>query len=256
MEKVYKHKKTGQIAYYKDGVFKQNNCSVEIGVEPSKQFWEEIIFDIISFINLEEQIFVKNEIGIFKTEMDDELNDFGNWRTLKHIFDVATDLKIYSVKRLYDNEIFSIGDKINFRGLYGSNSEHKYDTIKGFEFKQDGSLGVRYHNGLVGIEKIQKYKEALFTTKDGVELFGGERVFSVSDTLITAVLLNFSVEDFKKIKGKIFAKKEKAEEYILMNKPLLSLNDLLSVWSSEKDFDAYKNSPMFQNFKNLAKTKL
>lgn len=44
MEKVYKHKKTGQIAYYKDGVFKQNNCSVEIGVEPSSEFWNEVLF--------------------------------------------------------------------------------------------------------------------------------------------------------------------------------------------------------------------
>jgi len=44
MEKVYKHKKTGQIAYYKDGVFKQNNFAVEIGVEPSSEFWNEVLF--------------------------------------------------------------------------------------------------------------------------------------------------------------------------------------------------------------------
>lgn len=255
MEKVYKHKKTGQIAYYKDGVFKQNNCSVEIGVEPSKQFWEEIIFEILAFKSKFNEFYtpILQKDGTYLHNTRTSLN--GGGASLKWMLN-ENEYYIYSVKRLYDNEIFSIGDKINFRGLYGNNSEHKYDTIKGFELKQDGSLGVRYHNGLVGIEKIQKYKEAFFTTEDGVELFGGERVFSVSDTLITAVLLNFSVEDFKKIKGKIFAKKDKAEEYILMNKPLLSLNDLLSVWASEKDFDAYKNSPMFQNFKNLAKTKL
>lgn len=255
MEKVYKHKKTGQIAYYKDGVIKSANFSIETGVEPSKQFWKEIIFEILSFRSHRNQ-FYNPTIQKDGTYLHAEIMEFdGNGASLEWMLN-EDEYYITSVKRLYDNEVFSIGDKINFRGLYGNNSEHKYDTIKGFELKQDGSLGVRYHNGLVGIEKIQKYKEVLFTTEDSVELFGGERVFSVSDTLIIAVLLNFSVEDFKKIKGKIFAKKEKAEEYILMNKPLLSLNDLLSVWSSEKDFDAYKNSPMFQNFKNLAKTKL
>lgn len=255
MEKVYKHKKTGQIAYYKDGVIKVGNCVIETGVEPSSEFWMELTYEILSFKSKFDK-FYNPRLQKDGTFLDNPLmSQDGGGASLKWMLN-ENEYYISSIKRLSDGEVFSIGDKINFRGLYGNSSEHKYDTIKGFEFKQDGSLGVRYHNGLVGIEKIQKYKEALFTTEDSVELFGGERVFSVSDTLITAVLLNFSVEDFKKIKGKIFAKKEKAEEYILMNKPLLSLNDLLSVWSSEKDFDAYKNSPMFQNFKNLAKTKL
>ena len=51
-----------------------------------------------------------------------------------------------------------------------------------------------------------------------------------------------------------FKHKENAEEYILMNKPILSLNNLLSVWGS--DVEMYKESILFQNFKNLAKTKL
>ena len=41
MEKTYRHRKTGGLAYYKDGVFKQGNCSVEIGEEPSSEFWEK-----------------------------------------------------------------------------------------------------------------------------------------------------------------------------------------------------------------------
>ena len=49
--------------------------------------------------------------------------------------------------------------------------------------------------------------------------------------------------------------KENAEEFILMNKPSLSLNDLLSVWGSETP-SFYANAPLFQNFKNLLKSKL
>jgi len=41
--KTFKHRKTGEVAYYKDGVFKQGNCSVEIGCEPNGEFWEEIM---------------------------------------------------------------------------------------------------------------------------------------------------------------------------------------------------------------------
>ena len=40
MEKIFKNRKSGELAYYRDGIFKQNNCSVEIGVEPSSEFWE------------------------------------------------------------------------------------------------------------------------------------------------------------------------------------------------------------------------
>lgn len=257
MEKVYKHKKTGQIAYYKDGIFKQNNCSVEIGVEPSKQFWEEIIFEILSFRSKFNE-FYNPKLQKDGTFLDDPLmSQNGGGASLKWMLN-EDEYYISSVKRLSDNEVFSIGDKINFRGLYGNSSEHKYDTIKGFELKQDGSLGVRYHNGLVGIEKIQKYKEPILTTEDGVNIFQGDSYYYVNKNNF---YIDFVVSADKKFDSKKedmldFKHKEKAEEYILMNKPLLSLNDLLSVWSSEKDFDAYKNSPIFQNFKNLAKTKL
>lgn len=42
MEAKFKHKVTGEIGYYKDGIFKQGNCCVEIGVPPSSEFWEEV----------------------------------------------------------------------------------------------------------------------------------------------------------------------------------------------------------------------
>jgi hypothetical protein len=41
--KIFKHKKSGEIAIYKDGVLKSSNFCVEIGVEPSNEYWEEII---------------------------------------------------------------------------------------------------------------------------------------------------------------------------------------------------------------------
>ena len=254
MEKVYKHKKTGEIITYKDGIIKSGNCSIETGVEPSSEFWMELTYEILSFKSKFDE-FYNPRLQKDGTFLDNPLmSQNGGGASLKWMLN-EDEYYISSVKRLSDNEVFSIGDKINFRGLYGNSSEHKYDTIKGFEFKQDGSLGVRYHNGLVGIEKIQKYKEALFTTEDGVDIFEGDEVtWLYTDELKIAGTRKADKNMYTDLK--YFSKKEKAEEHILMNKPLLSLNDLLSVWCSEKDFDAYKNSPMFQNFKNLAKTKL
>lgn len=44
MERVFKHRKTGEIAYYKDGILKSGNCCIEIGVEPSRDVWAEALF--------------------------------------------------------------------------------------------------------------------------------------------------------------------------------------------------------------------
>jgi hypothetical protein len=143
MEKVFKNRKTGELAYYKDGVFKQGNCSVEIGVEPSSEFWERVKEPILT---------TEDNVDIF--EGDD------------YYYLVEKDLCYH----------------------YVSSADKRFDS------KKEGLLDFKY--------------------------------------------------------------KENAEEYRLMNKPLLSLNDLLSVWGDDDSFDVYKESPMFQDFKNLAKTKL
>lgn len=45
--KIFRHKKTGEIATYKDGIMTQGRCSVEVGREPNSEYWEEHC-DIIS----------------------------------------------------------------------------------------------------------------------------------------------------------------------------------------------------------------
>lgn len=212
MEKVYKHKKTGQIAYYKDGVFKQNNCSVEIGVEPSSEFWNEVLF-------ITEDGAEMFEGGIYHVPQrkGKKYKDF---------------LSFYAVKNyVYHNEVKRFASK-----------QKVLEFIKDFN------------------------KEPILTTFDGVELFDQDVYYFIwlnkpahgqeVNKIYKAIVRDLEEDTSWSSDAVFFSTKESAEEYILMNKPLLSLNDLLSVWSSEKNFDAYKNSPMFQNFKNLAKTKL
>jgi hypothetical protein len=40
------------------------------------------------------------------------------------------------------------------------------------------------------------------------------------------------------------------------NEPILSLNDLLSVWGNTSEIGLYKTSQMFKNFERLAEQKL
>ena len=110
-----------------------------------------------------------------------------------------------------------------------------------------------YKDGKV-IEYEERYKTPILTTEDNVELFGGESIYSVTDDF---QLCYTSIATKENVQGvRVFAKKEVAEEHILMNKPLLSLNDLLSVWGDTNTLDVYSNSPLFTKFKKLANEKL
>ena len=81
MEKVYKHKNTGEIITYKDGIIKSGNCSIETGVEPSSEFWTELTYEIV---------------------MESPCYSIG-----------SNKIVIVAVKRLTDNVIFKRGDLTN-----------------------------------------------------------------------------------------------------------------------------------------------
>lgn len=83
--------------------------------------------------------------------------------------------RIYSVKRLSDGKIFSLGDKV----VYGSNSSH-FDIIKNIklgdnQFGPDSPLAPYFstENSTFGcyIHEINHYKEPVFTTEDGIAIY-------------------------------------------------------------------------------------
>jgi len=143
--------------------------------------------------------------------------------------------KIYSVKRLSDDEIFTIGDII-----------YKTFPIVEFEIHDKENtilvssyLGKKYSSGiynerLENLKKIKKPLFTLFTTEDGVNIFEGDTYFSVNKKYWRVEepenTCKINYETYHKNQYN-FSTKEKAEEYILMNKPLLSLSD---VWDNLK----------------------
>jgi hypothetical protein len=170
---------------------------------------------------------------------------------------------IHSVKRLSDGIIITVGHAGKLTLTENKTNIKKVIDycISKLEIKNN-KLIISYDNDLLNNFDINACLEGskiqpLFTTDDGVDIYQGDKYVLIFD--------DFHKESFiadKDIKiwtdGKPYyrlSSKEKAYEYILMNKPCLSLNDLLSVWGlGDKKHQA--NSPLFLNFKELLKSKL
>lgn len=118
---------------------------------------------------------------------------------------------IYSVKRISDSAVFSVGDKVNmFKGA---------SYIKALRILSNGEFVIDFDNkcSVIGVQNISKVKESIFVTYDGVELFGGVCVYGVTDDM-QLTYTSIATEDNVK-RCRVFAKKENAEKYILDNKP-------------------------------------
>jgi len=124
---------------------------------------------------------------------------------------------IYSVKRLSDSKIFTIGDYIN---IHSNNPCCEKGTIVDFSFITD-------------INNISHVKQPLFTTEDGVDIFKGDKVYYIEtdDTpensfKVNEYTIQYSGRFLSDNTLHSFSTKEKAEEYILLNKPVLSLKEV------------------------------
>lgn len=167
--------------------------------------------------------------------------------------------EINSVKRKSDGEVFTIGDKAPFLGDYADLIGFKTDNNKCSAIFTQGS----YTFPELLSNMVFKNKP-LFTTEDGVEIKVNDAFYYIGDgdNVCKSKCLFKGDGDFGK--PKTFSSKEKAEEYILFNKPMLSLNDILSRWnekSPEIDIDNgniyfYKQSDFFKRILNKAKSKL
>lgn len=120
-------------------------------------------------------------------------------------------------------------------------------------------VGLRY----VPISKLLQ-RTKLFTTEDGVDIFEGDNFWYVTPPLRVFNDLCDSMSGGKyvahsRVGDKFFSTKEKAEEYVLMNKPLLSVNDIVKNFRTRLS-GSYDNTRLvqiaFTDLKELAKSKL
>lgn len=86
MGRKFKHKKTGEIISYKEGVIKSGSFIFELGCEPSKEYWEEVV---------EKPVLFTTEDGVTIKEGD---NYWFIWVKGKHIPNYQTFYHPYFVE--------------------------------------------------------------------------------------------------------------------------------------------------------------
>jgi len=233
------------VQYYKNwnmyGMDQQCLHNKEV-VENFPEFWEEIInigYEVLSIIDkltdevskvkdfqLTSGAFIEIENGKGFTVKDNTKCIFKNFN-------------IYSFRRLSDNQIFSIGDKL-FSNEFKSHGEF---ILKEIEFEIDpidkgtGKLSFIHDHKILGkwldLEDLQKV-EKLFTTEDGIDIYKGDTYWFLRKnyepfipTIDVAKDINPNFPQIQKHLGFItFSTREKAEEYVYFNKPRFSFKDI------------------------------
>jgi hypothetical protein len=169
---------------------------------------------------------------------------------------VLKNYPINSVKRLSDGEVFSIGDKV-----WSKQPEHpdviteiKLGTnMEGMEGIHNPYFCVKDHTFGCYIDSINHYKEPDFFSEDGIPIYEGDKVALLStDNWIVTFPVNAPLRPFKGDHGqfKYFSSESAANEYVLNNKPLLSLKEILSVGNTGE------NNPYYKKLVDIAKSKL
>lgn len=172
---------------------------------------------------------------------------------------LISDKKIWAVRRKSDKVVFSVGGNVEFRSSDWDNDCWWGGKINRIELsKTSGELLFILDDDEEGtiitkfIENIRLSKlperTKLFTTEDGVDIRNEDNVW-FCDIYKWNVNIICNLRDYaKRCDYTYFSSKEKAEEYLLMNKPTLSVNDILALWCIE--------NPARKELIELAKSKL
>lgn len=141
---------------------------------------------------------------------------------------------INSVKRLSDGEVFTVGDKIT-AGII------KRFFINGNSLICVGGKNIDMN---ISLHVLIPYKKPLFITEDGIEAYFGDKYWCIDKNDKSKIYTQGTYGN-----GKIrteefyfFSTKEAAEDYILMNKPCLSLIDVNSVLAPGKSYQYHSTT--------------
>lgn len=199
--------------------------------------WEKVIekeYEILSFKNKDNGMtYFKDSSGTFSTKNSNGGLTTVGFRSLEYCMSYYTPT---SVKRLSDEEVFSIGDKVRISKLQHDGSfiiEKFYLSTDGVSLLCNGKGG----NGHVSITKIE-HSKAIFTTEDGVDMFEGEKCFWVFTTSYNPAE-GLAREELLPLQSyqKAFSTEKAAEDFVLTNKPCLSYKEVVSTlklhWTEE-----------------------
>lgn len=211
-------------------------------IEKNPEFWEEIIekdYEILDFksnVSFKDGHIVHYKQNNFEKRLEAYLKD-PEWQ-------------IRSIRRLYDGEVFTVGDTVVF--LADKPHMNCTSTIGSFRLENDEIKVLNEGCLISSLRNIQHVRKPLFTTEDGVDIYENDKHYRVGEnlTLFIGHGKRFITADLEN-DNKRFSTKEAAEEYILLNKPCLSIKDVQSLFSTAKE-----GFIRFEKLKNLVKSKL
>jgi len=153
---------------------------------------------------------------------------------------------ISKVKRIVDNQVFTVGDKID--RIATINGCYKNNAIKGFSISNRDelivSLGKQIDDTYYGSKGCNlsiishSKEEKILTTEDGVDMYDFQDVYFIVENWAT--INNYNVyytavtKSSSTTNNLYFSTKEKAQEYIKINKPLFKTEDGVNMFKGQK----------------------
>jgi len=200
------------------------------------EFWEEVKekeYTILSYIsNVLSDRFIYDGVGGYKSET------LGTTIKKDYIEKSLTSerIKINSIQRKSDGEIFTLGDAIS--GIEGS--RFMGYTISHFEPNKIHSNKIYLLNEdkegvtLTDARKASPRKPILIT-EDKVKIFEGEICWYVNGTWYCgSTEIDKEIYEERKSHYKYYSTEKAAQEYIKWNKPMYSLNDVKVALDKDK----------------------
>lgn len=130
--------------------------------------------------------------------------------------------EIYSVKRLSDEVVFTIGDRVKYYGA----SNYGWFIINNFFIRKDGHMivsGADYKSEFISDITLAM---PILKTMDGVNIYKGDDYYFIdSDWDVKYCKDHLFVCD----NIKAFSSKERASEYVINNKPLFSVENISDI---------------------------
>jgi hypothetical protein len=165
---------------------------------------------------------------------------------------------IHSVRRLSDGEVFALGDTVyHVDGLYPVTITEFYQPPS-----ERGEMWFYWSSFKETVKNLDNFKKQdslispppkpLFTTEDGWDIYETSNVMLYGANTDTWIPSRLHSALFKKENGwKWFSNEYNRDRYILMNKPLLSINEVMEAHKENEGFIALTSA-----ITSLAKAKL
>ena len=180
------------------------------GRDSWSEYWEEVVekdYQILRYYSIENP-------SIGRTTCNSKLNDTYN---------------IYSVKRLSDGEVFTVGDRIK---VYQHDSTKTIDSIDlyGNTSSMKEGIWLRYSTGSCHMTHVIKQTRPIYLTHDGKDIFPEDIVWYVNkENFYHDYIKAYPEVKFNSDIRAYFLTEEEAKKYIIENKPALSIKEFWEI---------------------------